>query len=172
MDAREHIKESFVDLYSKYDYNLITIKNICQNAHVARSTFYFYYQNISELKAEIENSAIKGIRSSCESIYSADFDSQFLQAMEYMSGNRVFYAFLVKQPNAAFAEKFKDEIINHFKENFTVNKNSKNCKLELELFASTVVSYYTYYLKHPDEIDLQDVSKRFEQIKNLIKMYL
>ncbi len=172
MDTKQLIKNCFVDLYLKYDYNKITIKSICENVPLARSTFYFHFQNIAEVKETVEDEAIKGIRSSCENIYSEDFEKQFSHAMDYMNSNKVFYVFLVKQPNAVFIEKFKNEIIWHFEENFSINKNSKNYNLELELFASTIVSYYTYYLKHPQEIDLKNVSQKFEQIKNLIQTYL
>ena len=172
MNTKDTIKNTFLDLYLKHDYNRITIKEICENAHIARSTFYFYYQNIGEVKEDIENEAIKEIRTKCEKIYLYDFENQFSQVMKYIGENKVFYAFLIKQPNAVFTQKFKNEIIKHFEENFRTNKISKNYKLKLELFASTIITYYTYYLNHPQETDLKNASQQFEQIKNIIQEYL
>lgn len=172
MDTKDLLKDSFLSLYDKYGYDKITVKNVCEKAHVARSTFYFYYQNINEVKEEIENDTIKNVRLYCENIYSDDFESQFFRTMDYIKESKVFYVFLVKQPNAFFIEKFKNEIIKHFEDNFNTNKNSKNYALELELFASAIITYYTYYLKHPNETDLDNISVKVKKIRDLIKLFI
>jgi len=172
MKTKDHIKNSFLLLYRQYGCEQITVKKICENAHIARSTFYFYYQNIADVKDEIENEAVKGVRASCENIYSGDFENQFLRAMEYIKTSEAFYSFLVKRPDAVFIEKFKDEIIKHFKDNFPIDKNAKNCGLELDLFACAIVGCYTYYLKHPDETDIDNLSEKFRLIKNMLESYL
>lgn len=172
METRALIKNNFIKLYSKLDYNKITIKKLCESVPIARTTFYAHFNNIDEVKEEIENEAIKGIRTSCEEIYISNDKKYFMAAMNYIKENEdIFYAFLISQPNVRFIEKFKNEITNHFKDNFKIN-NSKNNDLELYIFASSIVAYYTYMLKHPNEIDFNDMSKKFELIKNSINLIL
>ena len=173
MNTKELIKKRFIDLYSKTSYDKITVRSLCESVPIARTTFYAYYQNIDEVKTEIENCTVSGIRSACESIYSGDTEKQFMSAMEYMNSNKnVFYAFLVAQPDIRFIEKFKAEIAAHFEENFKLDQCGKNYELKLELFASAVVSYYTYYLKHPDETDIENIGEKLALLKNSIDLFL
>lgn len=50
MSTKESIQKTFIKLYSKMDYDRITIKELCIQTPVARTTFYSYYSNIDELK--------------------------------------------------------------------------------------------------------------------------
>ncbi len=54
MNTKESIQKTFIKLYSKMDYNSITIKELCIQIPIARTTFYSYYTNIDELKSDIE----------------------------------------------------------------------------------------------------------------------
>ena len=62
MNSKESIQKTFIRLYSKVDYNSITIKELCMQTPVARTTFYSYYSNIDELKSDIQTSLLKGLR--------------------------------------------------------------------------------------------------------------
>lgn len=173
METKELIKKKFIALYSKMPYEKINIKALCDSIPIARTTFYTYFQNIDEVKELIENETIKGIRSACEEIYASDDDKYFMAAMEYIKSHKIiFYCFLTEQPNLRFIDKFKVEIINHFKDNFSDKKHDKNYNLELEIFASAVISFYTYMLKNPDEIDLKSLNAKFKIIKKSISLFL
>lgn len=52
------IKEAFLELYKIKNFQRITVKDICQKAYVARTTFYHYYKNIVEVIEEIEDEVI------------------------------------------------------------------------------------------------------------------
>ncbi len=172
MDTKYAIKSGFIKLYTKQNYNSITVQSLCKSVPIARTTFYAHYDNIDCVKAEIEGETVREIRAVSEKIYSDDSEATFAGLMDYIEQNRsVFYAFLAAQPNARFIEKLKTAIINHFKENFGSNKG-KNYELELEIFASAVITYYTYWLKNPDKTDTENISKKFKTIKKLIKSVL
>lgn len=169
MDTSQLIKDAFISLYSKTDYNKITVKALCEAVPIARTTFYSHYQNIDEIKSELERETIEGIRSACEDIYSGDTEKYFSLALKYIEEHReIFFAFLVAQPNWRFISKFKNAIIIHFKDNFKDKIRSKNYELELEIFASGVVSFYTYILKHPDEVDVKALGKKFSMLVKFV----
>ena len=44
--------EAFLELLEKKDFAYITVKEICENAGVNRSTFYLHYETVSDLLAE------------------------------------------------------------------------------------------------------------------------
>lgn len=44
--------EALLNLLEKYDFEYITIKQLCQKAGVNRSTFYLHYENMSDLLSE------------------------------------------------------------------------------------------------------------------------
>ena len=172
METKELIKQKFIEVYSKMPYEKITIKSLCDSIPIARTTFYTYFQNIDEVKESVENETIKGIRTSCEKIYESDDDKYFMAAIEYINNHKnIFYCFLAKQPNLRFIDKFKLEIINHFNDNFSNKKHNKNYNLELEIFASAVISFYTYMLKYPDEIDFKNLSDKFKIIKKSLSLF-
>ena len=43
---------AFLELLEKKDFAYITVKEICQNAGVNRSTFYLHYETIADLLSE------------------------------------------------------------------------------------------------------------------------
>lgn len=171
MKSKEKIRYQFTKLYSKKDYNSITVKELCKDAGVARTTFYSNYQNIDEVKSDIEDSIIDGICNASKNIYTEDSEKYFVQTMEYIKENHLtFYAFLVAQPNSRFIKKFKIEIMNHFEENFIKKSSCNNYDLELEVVASAIVGYYTYWLENSDNINLSQIHDKFEIIKNALNL--
>jgi AcrR family transcriptional regulator len=52
------LKDSLIELLQKQPINRITVKEICENADINRSTFYVYYTDQYGLLAEIEDEII------------------------------------------------------------------------------------------------------------------
>ncbi len=63
-DTKQAIHTAFISLYRKHSFNQISVKELCIQTPVARTTFYSYYNNLAELKDEIEDELIEGIQSS------------------------------------------------------------------------------------------------------------
>ena len=55
----EVIKDSFLKLLKKKDYNRITVSDLCRCANVSRGTFYKYYGNQFDLLADMENDLLE-----------------------------------------------------------------------------------------------------------------
>lgn len=167
------IKAAFLKLYSKTAYNEITIKKLCESIPVARTTFYTYYRNISELKDEIETETIEEIRRVSDGIYKTFGGDYFYNTMDFINAhNDVFEAFLVIQPNYDFILAFKLAIIEHLKENYKSNYTNKNYDLELEMIASGIIGYYTFWLKNPEKVDLSDLQKKLKKLILVLETFI
>ena len=64
--TKQLIRQEFLQLYGKRDYSRITNKDLCLAIPIARTTIYSYYQNIYQLKLEIEQQLVTGIISRVE----------------------------------------------------------------------------------------------------------
>lgn len=61
MTTKKLIQKQFIEEYAKKEYDHITVKELCANTPVARTTFYSYYQNIDDVKEDTENNLLTGI---------------------------------------------------------------------------------------------------------------
>ncbi len=57
-DIKQAIHAAFFTLYGKRSFTQMTVKELCIQTPVARTTFYSYYNNLTELKAELEDELI------------------------------------------------------------------------------------------------------------------
>ena len=60
-NTKQAIHAAFISLYHKHYFNQISVKELCVQTPVVRTTFYSYYNNLVELKDEIEDELIGGI---------------------------------------------------------------------------------------------------------------
>lgn len=171
--AQESLHAALISELSKKSLSLVTVKDVCSAAFVARSTFYAYYQNVDELLCEIEDLHVRNLISSCEKIFdSAEIGKDDLtfysQTLEYISSNKsVFEVFLVKNPNYRFINKWKYAIKHHFANSFFKNAEVKNEDFILEAIASLIVSFDSYWLDNRDKVDINSV---YPLVYSFIKM--
>lgn len=62
MRTKEHIETAFINLYEHKDIEKISIKSITDVAHVYRSTFYLYYQDIYDLLERVESQQLMSFK--------------------------------------------------------------------------------------------------------------
>lgn len=51
--TKKVLKDNFKDLFLKYDYEKITIKELCEKSMVNRRTFYLHYNSIDDMLTEV-----------------------------------------------------------------------------------------------------------------------
>ena len=56
--TKSMMKEALLELLEKKPLDKITVKDVCENADVNRSTFYSYYESIEQLLLEIEDDVL------------------------------------------------------------------------------------------------------------------
>ena len=150
----------------------IGIKELCQTAHVARSTFYLYYQNSNELAEEMEDYHIRALMELNREVTSTTGESyRFYQnTMEYLTEHKqLFYVWLVANPNEHFIAKWKKSIKAHLWERAKFEKDSPQQGLIMEMIAAAVVAGYTYWLQNPYEVDYAGMDQMVHQTLAFIK---
>jgi len=163
MDTKDNIKKEFMREYATTKFENITVKNICINTPVARTTFYSYYQNTDELKNEIEDDLIEGLVNvarelSGGNLSEMDFETFELNTMEYLRSNwDLFVAFMIKQPNLRFEDKWKNAIKKHFSQRYPGLKHTPNYGLITEVMASAVMGGYRYWMQNPNQMKDEEI---------------
>lgn len=172
--AQESIEHALLELYNEREIYKITVRELCQRASVARSTFYAYYNVIDECMLNIENRMIHEIlKINVElksNITTDNLDYDFLEkTIAYLKLNKkILHLFLIKKPNYRFIEKWKTAIKYHLYERFPASINEKNKELTLEILASETIATYQYWLENPYDIDVNYVK---ELIRRTLEAY-
>lgn len=155
MRTKTAIEETFLKIYAEKDFSKITVKALCAEVPVARTTFYAYYQNTDEVLLAIEDHLIGGLRKvaadvSGGDLKTMDFDHFLDQTMAYIKAHwDAFFALIVAQPDRRFEEKFKAAVKLHFAMRYPGKERVANYDLITEIMASAVLGGYRYWLSHP-----------------------
>lgn len=159
------IKDVFIKIYRKKGMNGLTVKGLCQEVPVARTTFYSYYGNLDDVLVEIEDEFVKGIKvlakNMCEgNIEKLDFSDFFDAVMEHIKNHwDTVEALLVVHPDIRFMEKWKEAIKYHFKMRFPDKTTITNYNLIAEVIACSVLGAYAHWINNPDEFDAKALNR-------------
>lgn len=78
------IKNAFLELRSKKALEKITVKELCEKAHINKSTFYAHYQDIYALSDRMETEVVKNITDNILALNpAADSFSTFTKEFTY-----------------------------------------------------------------------------------------
>ena len=127
------LKNSLVDLMHTKPINKITIKELCENAGINRSTFYLYYTDHFALLKEIEDELLSNAREHLKNIDSNLNNFHYLkELLAYIKMNSdIFHTLLCLQENSSFQTAFIDTTI-------------ENLKINLRLQCSDMIADYIY----------------------------
>lgn len=176
--TKRAIYDAFIALCRKKSVDRISVKELCVQTTVARTTFYEYYDNLGTLKAEIENDLIGGILEIAKATAEGNFVEMdlnvfFSRTLDYIKSHwEENYAFLVAQPNLAYIAKWKDAIKYHFRLRFPEKAAVPNHGLIMEVIASAVIGAYTYWMEHPDEVDTQKLADISVQMLSTVEQII
>lgn len=173
--AQEAMEKTLLTLLDEKELHRITVKEVCQSANVARSTFYAYYDVIDDCLENIENRFLQEIiqitsalenRENAEEI---DF-SFFEETIGYLlSKRRLLHLLLIKRYNARFVNKWKDAIKFHLYQQMPNGLSDKNRELTLEIIASGTLGAYQYWLKSSHEPDIAYVK---QLLRRTLEVYI
>ena len=163
--AQEAIEKALLSLLDEKELYKISVKELCNRANVARSTFYAYYDVIDDCPLTVEDRFLSEIIAMnadlmChEKIETMDL-SFFEGTLEYIRNNqKMLYLFMIKRYNHRFVDKWKDAIKYHLYQRMPEQIGEKNKELTLEIVASVAIGAYQYWLKNPYDIDIPYVKK-------------
>ncbi len=179
-NTSKKIDDALVSLLEKKEYEFITIKDICKEAKVNRSTFYLHYENINDLLEEVIENANKDFSLAFASIqkkspaFSNKEDLMFITD-EYL----VPYLTFVKKHKKLYQALKNNSLL--FKTDETENNIYKNLiskildKYEIEerykgyyfeYFVSGIQAIVMKWLNNDCDLDIQEVA---DLIKKLVK---
>lgn len=155
---------AFIDLWREIPYSQLRVNKICQGTPVARSTFYTYYEDLAELRAEVEDRLIAGLVAKNRPLFQIAVhqlgETGFLAStLEYVEEERsVFEAFLIYQVNVSFIEKWNQATKHQLRR--LVQAQPENQEIKLDIFAAGVVAVISHYLKKPaNSVNIQDLDR-------------
>lgn len=172
--AQEAIEAALLSLLDEKEMHKISVKEICERANVARSTFYAYYDVADDCLLAIENRFLHKIielnedLAGCRKIETVDL-TFFEETLRYIEENqKLLYLFMIKRYNHRFINKWKDAIKYHLYQRMSIQIDEKNRELTLEMIAAVAIGAYQYWLNNPYDID---VAYAKQLIRKTIEVY-
>lgn len=131
-EIRNLIKESFYKIYLNKPLNEIRVSNICNKAHIGRSTFYNYYKNIDAILEEIEKNIIDDMMTIYTEYNYIELTNlkenipapNFYEMYKYVLKNKEIFNCMLKEKNVKFIIDSKTSIKMKLKSTF--KKHIKN----------------------------------------------
>lgn len=153
--AQISLQKALISLLQKTDLLHVQVKDLCQKAHVARSTFYVYYDNTDALLVEAEDWFIGQLAAKDEEITQqqnkkANNFAYFSDLLQFVKQNKkLLQALLINNYDHRLVEKWKIAIKKNLLKRLKPNALSIEQELILEMVASEVISAFVFYLEHP-----------------------
>ena len=130
-DARERTKAKIEDAYWALMMNneRITVKKIIEKAGIHKSTFYYYYEWVDDVLAEIKTRMMDLLVSTIESKNrdKGDFQQIMIEMRKMFQENRKYLVPLVlEQRGGEFAVHYREYIKEHFAEDIGLDYKTGN----------------------------------------------
>lgn len=176
ISTKEMIKKQFIQEYSQRTFHTISVKKICSEIPIARSTFYHYFDQINDVKQELENDLLNGLQTIVsQTFWSSPFPSDlsplFKKIKDYiLVYYQEFYSFLIIQPNSQFIENWKKFIKENCKTYYLFCTPTDYSDLIGELMACGALEVYKYWLTSPEKMSDEEMvfflTREIQKIRN------
>lgn len=165
--TRMVLKNSLITLLKEKPISSITVKEICENADINRSTFYAHYSNPFDLLEQIEEEIITDLNSYL-SQYNFEKEEEALQMteklLEYVASKHdIFRTLLNENRDHSFERRIMDVAR-------TFLDNHEDIP-DISAYAGTfVISGSIYVIKHWLANDMDQSPKQIAQLINRFKV--
>ncbi len=153
MDRRKQytrmvLKESIISLLKVKSISAITVKEICEEADINRSTFYAHYSDQFDLLDKVEEEIIQDMIKYLNQ-YNFDKEDETLQMteklLEYIVTNKdVCHTLLNENVDTAFQQKVMDIVHRYLMKNWAGGSLDENVS---EYFSTFIISGSIYVIK-------------------------
>lgn len=136
------MNDALISMLEEKDFQFITIKDICNKAHVNRSTFYLHYQNLNDLLEEViyntnlkfnelyKDKNLPDIKNSSKSELIFIKDEFLVPYLSFIKENKKIYRAAKNNPNLfkadIYSKKVYKDIICAIFDRFETNDKIKN----------------------------------------------
>lgn len=178
MNAKNAIKKQLMKEYIRKNFQNITVKSLCAATPTARTTLYSYFDNTDDVIREIEDELIRELVAVSEETSAGDLPGMdfplFMDKIEnYIKENWTYiYAFLICQPNFRFIRKWKDAIKVNFSKRYPDKQQINNYDAVSEILASSMLSAYTFWMEHPDQVNTSEIKPLLQNILDSLVTFI
>ena len=141
--TKRMLKDALISLMQDLPFDRITVKRLCEEAGINRTTFYLHYADTEQLLMETENDVIKAAG---EMIAGPEKDASSIECirhfLSYVQLNSLhFRTLLTFKDSEVFVQKFSRDVVSEILPNMKrdLPEEKKECLLYFALVASLVV---------------------------------
>lgn len=155
------LKTSLIELMHHKSISQITIKEICEQADLNRSTFYLHYTDQFALLDNIENEIITTTFEHLQNVGSTLNTLSYIEDfLSYVKENRDIFETLLCQPeNASFQELFIDKILEQLKGNLPFNSSDEKTKYIYTFLLHGCIHIIIDWIVNGFDISVQEAAK-------------
>ncbi len=135
------IQESFWELYITQEKRRVTVEDVCRNAGITRSTFYYYYNDISDVLDSIKQKQMDLIRDLFETSNneSRDFQSFIPRFQElFVENERYLTPLVMEYRDPEFSMRYRSYIEDRMFNDLRINVEEPSTQIAETL--SVIVS--------------------------------
>lgn len=154
--TKQNLTQAFWSYYKEKPIDKITIKEITARAGYNRSTFYLYYNDIYEIREQLENYVLMELSEQLGMLPSNPIiESDLLESIanQYIENGEYLYYFL--NSDSAFAHRFK-ETLRKYGHHFIPNHSDWKSACFLEFNLSIIISAFLYWYENHNDIVLEE----------------
>jgi len=133
--TQEIIECAVVNLLKRKGYNSFTVKDICDEAGISRSTFYEHYLDINDFMIKFETKLAKQIDGIFNS--TSNFEEEFYRFFTFIKENKVIYKAFLLSHNTSFVAP---QMLKKRQEQFRQFSKAKGFS-----YTEREISYHLYY---------------------------
>lgn len=164
LETKKKLADAFMELYEKQDINHIPIKAITDRAHLNRATFYIYYDDVYDLREQIESGFLEKIVANFSRLDFMNLENFFAEmlALHRKSGN--YLPVLLGKRDSAFPNRVKDAIgklIYHIDED---QPPTPRIEYVMEYQCAGVIAIFSRMLRNDIDLPLAEIGALIKDI--------
>ena len=170
--TKKLLTNAFIALLLEKNLNEITVKELCEKADINRGTFYLHYQDIYDLKQQLENDIHKQLNDIMDSLPDTlntdNTQKMFLYLFAFFENNRqLLKAFLGPNGDISFQKKtqtlFRERYLNILLRDTKVG-NITNIDYSYNFIASGFTALIETWLNEETPPSLEEMAKLTNKI--------
>ncbi|MEE1321543.1 MAG: TetR-like C-terminal domain-containing protein [Acutalibacteraceae bacterium] len=175
--TKRAFESSLAALSREKPLNRITVKMLCEHAHLSRNAFYFHYEDINNLIADTENNILNNILSNFDMLREVGFPKNvratIVSFIELIDSEREVCRMLLEHSDS-FKEKISEAFCDFYFDYFEEYHGKDNVnRTSFDFFYTFVSNGFYGLLKHwldrPDEMTKNElVGLTYVLVKRLI----
>ena len=161
LETQRHIRRVFLALLKEKGIDGVSVNEICREAGIAKSTFYFYYADKYSVLEAIENDLLDGLADISSNIMKVDLATVSkglaidgsMEIIDFIKEHfEEFKAIMGPRGDSSFETRWRQNISKKFQDLFIKDmKGTGNAGLSCTIFASALIGAYRYYIfEKPD----------------------